>query len=104
MDSGSLTSAWRPLVAQVDITPDANGLPGGAQLQQVVNGLAFLALLLLLGGVVAGAVRWGVGGSSNNPVQAASGKQMVAICLLGAVIVGGAAGLVNFFNTLGGGI
>lgn len=93
-----------PLVAQVDVTPDPNGLPGGAQLQSVVNGLAFLALLLLLGGVVAGAVQWGVGGSSNNPMQAASGKRMVAICLLGAVIVGGAASLVNFFNTLGGGI
>lgn len=93
-----------PVVAQVDITPDANGLPGGAQLQQVVNGLAFLALILLLGGVVAGAVWWGVGGSTNNPMQSANGKRMVGICLLGAVVVGGAAGLVNFFNTLGGGI
>jgi hypothetical protein len=91
-------------LTQVDINPDANGLPGGVQLQRVVNGLAFLSLIALLGGVVAGAVLWGVGSSSNNPVQGASGKRMVGISLLGAVVVGGAAGLVNFFNTLGQGI
>lgn len=88
----------------VDISPDSSGLPGGPQLQKVVNGLAYLSLIALVGGVVAGAVWWGVGSAGSNPVQAASGKRMVAISLLGAVIVGGAAGLINFFNTLGSGI
>lgn len=88
----------------VDVTPDSGGLPGGPQLQKVVNGLAYLSLIALVGGVVAGAVWWGVGAASTNPTQAASGKRMVAISLMGAVIVGGAAGLINFFNTLGSGI
>ena len=88
----------------VEVSPDASGLPGGPQLQKIVNGLAFLSLIALAGGVVGGAVWWGVGSASTNPTQAASGKRMVAISLLGAVIVGGAAGLVNFFNTLGSGI
>lgn len=92
-------------VAQdVEVSPDSEGLPGGPQLQKVVNGLAYLSLIALVGGVVAGAVWWGIGSAGNNPVQAASGKRMVAISLLGAVIVGGAAGLINFFNTLGEGI
>lgn len=93
-----------PIVLAVDITPDASGLPGGPQLQKIVNGLAYLSLIALVGGVVAGGVWWGVGSGTGNSVQAAGGKRMVAICLLGAVIVGGAAGLINFFNTLGEGI
>jgi len=92
---------FRVAVLAVDISPDPSGLPGGAALQKVVNGLAFLSLIALLGGVVGGAVWWGVGSSSGNPMQAAGGKRMVAISLLGAVIVGGAAGLINFFNALG---
>lgn len=88
-----------PVVLAVDITPDSSGLPGGPQLQKVVNGLAYLSLIALVGGVVAGAVWWGIGSAGGNPVQAAGGKRMVAISLLGAVIVGGAAGLINFFNT-----
>lgn len=92
------------VVLAVEVTPDSSGLPGGPQLQKVVNGLAFLSLIALAGGVVAGAVWWGVGSAGGNPVQAAGGKRMVAISLLGAVIVGGAAGLINFFNTLGSGI
>lgn len=91
----------RVAVLAVDISPDPSGLPGGAALQKVVNGLAFLSLIALLGGVVAGAVLWGVGAAGGNPMQGASGKRMVAISLLGAVIVGAAAGLINFFNTLG---
>jgi hypothetical protein len=94
----------RVAVVAVDIAPDPAGLPGGAALQKVVNGLAFLSLIALLGGVVVGAVMWGVGSASNNPTQGASGKRMVAISLFGAVIVGAAAGLINFFNTLGQGI
>ncbi len=70
----------------------------------MVNGLAYLSLIALVGGVVAGAVWWGVGSASTNPGQAASGKRMVAISLMGAVIVGGAAGLINFFIALGSGI
>ena len=94
----------RVAVVAVDISPDPSGLPGGAALQKVVNGLAFLSLIALLGGVVVGAVIWGVGSASNNPTQGAGGKRMVAISLFGAVIVGAAAGLINFFNTLGQGI
>lgn len=94
----------RVAVIAVDISPDPSGLPGGAALQKVVNGLAFLSLIALLGGVVFGAVMWGVGSAGNNPMQGASGKRMVAISLLGAVIVGAASGLINFFNTVGQGI
>lgn len=96
-----VTQLW---VVAVAINPDPSGLPGGEALQKVVNGLAALSLVALLGGVVVGGAWWGVSAATGNPMQSVGGKRMVAISLLGAVIVGAAAGLINFFSALGQGI
>ncbi|HVM02847.1 MAG TPA: hypothetical protein VM263_09280, partial [Acidimicrobiales bacterium] len=39
----------RRLVAQVDVRPDLEALPGGRQLQQLVDGTAAFALVVLAG-------------------------------------------------------
>lgn len=88
--------------AQVSITPDPTALPGGAELQQIVNGIAAFALVVLVGAVIGGAVYWAAGSSSGSYQQINTGKRTVLIAVVGAVIVGGAAALVNFFNALGG--
>ena len=92
----------RRLFAQVDVSPDINALPGGRQLQQLVDGSAAFALVVLVGAIVGGAVLWAVGAAGSNYGQVGAGKRMVLLGMFGAVIVGGAAALVNFFTALGG--
>ncbi|MGH9164550.1 MAG: DUF6112 family protein [Acidimicrobiales bacterium] len=91
-----------PRSGQVRVTPDVSALPGGAQLQQLVNGAAAFALILLAGAISGGAVLWAVGAAGANYNQIGTGKRMVLLALGGALIIGAAAALVNFFNALGG--
>ena len=92
----------RRLLAQVDVSPDITALPGGRQLQQLVDGSAAFALVVLVGAIVGGAVLWAVGAAGTNYGQVGACKRMVLLGMFGAVIVGGAAALVNFFTALGG--
>lgn len=89
------------VLAQVSVTPDAGALPGGRQLQQMVNGFAAFALVVLAGAVTGGAVWWASGSSTGNYNAINGGKRMVLISALAAIIVGGAAALINFFTAMG---
>ena len=91
-----------PVLAQVSVQPDASALPGGAQLQQIVNGVAAFSLVVLVGAVIAGAVLWAYGSATSTYNNINGGKRMVLISALGAIIVGGAAALINFFTAMGG--
>lgn len=91
-----------PALAQVNVEPDASALPGGAQLQQIVNGVAAFSLVVLVGAVIAGAVLWAYGSATSTYNNINGGKRMVLISALGAIIVGGAAALINFFTAMGG--
>lgn len=90
------------ILAQVQVRPDARALPGGAQLQQIVNGVAAFSLVVLVGAVIGGAVLWAYGAASSSYNNISNGKRMVLISALGAIIVGGAAALINFFTAMGG--
>lgn len=90
-----------PVLAQVSVTPDAGALPGGRQLQQMVNGFAAFALVVLVGSVIGGAVWWASGSSTGNYNAINGGKRMVLMSALGAIIVGAAAALINFFTAMG---
>ena len=90
-----------PVLAQVSVQPDARALPGGAQLQQIVNGVAAFSLVVLVGAVIAGAVLWAYGSATSTYNNINGGKRMVLISALGAIIVGGAAALINFFTAMG---
>ncbi|MGH9283459.1 MAG: DUF6112 family protein, partial [Acidimicrobiales bacterium] len=79
-----------PVLAQVNVEPDASALPGGAQLQQIVNGVAAFSLVVLVGAVIAGAVMWAYGSATSTYNNINGGKRMVLISALGAIIVGGA--------------
>lgn len=91
-----------PVLAQVSVKPDPRALPGGAQLQQIVNGVAAFSLVVLVGAVIAGAVLWAYGSATSTYNNINGGKRMVLISALGAIIVGGAAALINFFTAMGG--
>ena len=90
------------LAERVRLTPDSGTLPGGPQLQKLVNGLAGFGLIVLVGAAVAGAVLWAVGSAHSNVQAVHNGKRMVLVALAGAMVIGAAAALVNFAQDLGG--
>jgi hypothetical protein len=67
----------------------------------VINGVGAFALFLSLAGVIIGGAMWGIGSLSSNYHQAAVGKRATLYSIVGAVIVGAAAALVNWAFSLG---
>jgi hypothetical protein len=97
-----LMSTLGVVLAQVNITPDFNVIPGSGPLQRLVNGLGAIALMLSLAGIVVGGGLWGVGSLSSNHHAATVGKRATLYGVVGAVIVGASAALVNWAFQLGG--
>jgi hypothetical protein len=89
------------LAQQVNFTPDFDAIPGAGPVQQLINGIGAFALLLSLVGIIIGGAMWGVGSLSSNYHQAAVGKRATLYSVVGAVIVGAAAALVNWAFSLG---
>ena len=91
----------RIAAAQVAARPDPSGLPGTAELQQLVNGAYLWVLLLTLAALIVAAVIWAWGSHSNNVRASSDGRRGVGVALLAALIVGAAPMLVNWFYELG---
>jgi hypothetical protein len=91
------------IIAQTRVswTPDFSALPGAGPFQHVINGVGAFALFLSLAGVIIGGAMWGIGSLSSNYHQAAVGKRATLYSIVGAVIVGAAAALVNWAFNLG---
>jgi MFS family permease len=88
---------WAVRFADVSLTPDLNGLPGGAELQSLTNGLGGWALALALVGLLLGALMWALGSHTQNYHQSYSGRRAVLVSALAALLIGAAPALVNFF-------
>src|SRR5436305_4369684 len=91
-----------PVLAQVTVSPNSGSLPGGPQLEQVVNGLAAFALIGSVAGLIIAAVVWAFGAHSQNPHHAHVGKRGVLFAAGAAGVIGASAALVNFMVNLGG--
>ncbi len=91
-------------LAQVKLNPDPDKLPGGNVLSDLTDGLAGFALVFCLIGLVVGAGMWALGSNSNNYNQTLVGKRAVVICALSALLIGGAAAIINFAFQSGKGI
>ncbi len=86
----------------VSVTPANNGsLIGLTTLQNVTNELALIALVACAVAAIVGALRWAFGAGSTNVNEAAAGKKMVVGAVVGAVIIGAAATIINFAYTAG---
>lgn len=85
----------------IDITPNADGLPGIAQLQDVVGALMTVGLVLSVLAVIIAAIVWAFGANSSNPHLASRGKTGVLVGLGAALICGAAVSAVNFFWHVG---
>ena len=89
------------IAEQVRVKPDPSGLPGGAQIQQLLNGLGGWALLAALGGLLISVIVWSLGSFGGNYHAVSRGKTGVLVCGAAALIAGGAAPIINFFAHLG---
>ena len=85
----------------VKVHPDPNSLPGGAQIQQILNGLGGWALLAALGGLLISVMVWSLGSFGGNYHAVSRGKTGVLVCGAAALVAGGAAPIINFFANLG---
>jgi hypothetical protein len=103
-DHGFHRAAARLVVDVVGMKPQADQLPGGALLQNLMNGLQFWALALALVGLVIGAAAWALGSHGQNYQQSFVGRRAVLISGLAALLIGAGPGIVNFFYTAGTGV
>ena len=104
--SSTVSRSPRPSARVVDVqlSPDTNSLPGGALLQQLMNGLGGWALALALVGLVVGAAAWALGSHGQNYQQSFVGRRAVLISGLAALLIGAGPAIVNFFFHAGQGV
>lgn len=76
-------------------------LPGLATFKGLVLGLIPYALVACVAAFVIGAILWAVGAFGNNPQHSSRGKTTLIVALAAALLVGGAAYLVGWFNAVG---
>lgn len=91
----------RIFAQKVNLNPDPAKLPGGDVLQNLTNGIAGFALIFCLIGLVLSAGLWALGSNSNNYQQTFVGKRGFAVCAIGALLIGAAAAIINFFYGAG---
>lgn len=90
------------IYAQVDqVSPDRGGLPLIDRLGGMVNGVAYVALLACVVGLLAGGGMLWVGSSSSNTRMQGQGKTAILASAAGAFVIGGAATVINFFAGAG---
>lgn len=92
------------LAQEVNLDPNPERLPGGDVLQSLTNGIAGFALIFCLIGLVLSAALWALGSNSNNYQQTFVGKRGFAVCAMGALLIGAAAAIINFFYDAGQGV
>lgn len=89
-------------VVALSAVPDPAGLPGGAALQKMLNGLVFLGLIACVGAVVVGGATWFLGAQAGNYNASLGGRRAVVGGIVGALVIGASAAVVNFFYAAGG--
>ena len=86
---------WGGVLAQIDVTPSNEGLPGADFWQQVLGWLAWGGLAGSLASLLIGGAVWGVGHASRHSMGASRGKAFALGGMAGAILVGLAATIVN---------
>ena len=92
------------VLADVQMNPDTNSLPGGQVLQNLINGIGGWALAIALVGLIVGAAAWALGSHGQNYHQTYVGRRAVLISGLSALLIGAGPAIVNFFFHAGTGV
>jgi hypothetical protein len=85
----------------LQLSPSSSALPGGSELQTLINGIGWWGLLASLAGLVLGAAAWALGSHTNNYQHTMSGKRAVLISGLSALLIGAAPTVLNFLFNAG---
>ncbi len=86
---------WGGVLAQIDVTPSNDDLPGADFWQQVLGWLAWGGLAGSLASLLIGGAVWGLGHASGHSMGASRGKSFALGGMAGATLVGLAATIVN---------
>lgn len=90
------------VLAQVDATPSADGLPGAQLLQQMLNWLDQIALWGSLASILVGAAVYGLAQQTGNYAGGYRGKQLALAGVIGACLAGLAPTAINMFFSAAG--
>jgi len=83
------------------VTSNTTGLPGLAQLREIVGALLTFGLVACVAALVIAAIVWGLGSNSSNPHLAGRGKTGVVVAAGAALLIGAANAIVTFFSGVG---
>jgi hypothetical protein len=92
------------LADPVNVTPNRNGLPGVGEAEKIAGALLTFGLIAAVAGIAISAIVWAIAHNSANPHLAGKGKTGVIVACIGALLIGGADLIVNFFASAGGSI
>ena len=88
------------LAATPTVTPDATFF-GTNVATSWMNGIAYLALIMVIIGLVLSAGLWAIGAFSNNYTQSVNGKKGFLICAAAALVIGAANTGISYFYKQG---
>ena len=91
------------VLADVSVTPSADGMPGAALIQQMLNWLSQAALWGSLASILVGGAVYGLSQYSGNYAGGARGRQLAVAGVIGACLVGAAPLAINLFFAAAGG-
>jgi hypothetical protein len=97
----SASAARSAAAGGVSVDPDPGKLPGGSQIQTLLDGLGGWALFASLAGLLISVMVWALGSFGGNYTAVARGKVGVVVCAACALLAGAAAPIINFFADLG---
>lgn len=87
------------VLAQVSVTPDASGMPGGALIQKLLNWGQMIALWGSLAAILIGAAMAGLAQQSGSYTNSAGGKKLIMAGAAGALVAGLAPTIINALFT-----
>lgn len=101
-----INRAWVGVLIRADSSgPLAGGdsvtIPGLARFKGIVSALVPFALVACVLAVIIGAIMWALGGFTNNPHRAASGKTTVLWSLVAAIVIGASGFAVGWAHDQG---
>jgi len=94
----NISNAATRILADVNVTPNNDGLPGVNAALKIVGALLTFGLIAAVAGIAIGAMTWAIGTHGSNPHYASRGKSGVLVSAGAAILVGSAVTIVNFFS------
>ena len=91
-------------MADPGISPNQDGLPGLAVVKSIVGALLTWGLIACVAGLVVSVIIWALAHQQGSYQHASTGKTGVLVAAGGALLIGGANAIVEFFSGLGAGI